>query len=494
MGSYILALDQGTTSSRAIVFDTGAAVVSIAQIPFKQIYPKPGWVEHDPMEILSTQIDAARGALEKAKIDPSCVAAIGITNQRETTIVWDKRSGRPVYNAIVWQCRRTTDICRTFIESGQEPVVREKTGLLIDPYFSGTKLLWLLGNIDGLQKKAEKGELLFGTVDSWLVFNLTGKHLTDPSNASRTLLFNIKEGNWDKELCREWNIPGQMLPEVMRSSGVFGMTKKEIFGKEIPISGIAGDQQAALFGQGCFRPGNAKNTYGTGCFCLMPTGRTPVESKNKLLTTVAWDRGEGLEYALEGSIFIAGAVVQWLRDNMGFFGNAAETEALASGIPDTGGVYFVPAFVGMGTPYWDPDVRGTIVGLTRGTERAHIVRAALESIAFQSKELFDAMERDTGTSLSVLRVDGGAAKNDFLMQFQADITGIPVERPKITETTALGAAFLAGLAVGYWRTVGEIASTWQCEKRFSPLMDDSERSFQMKSWKKAVEAARCFVP
>jgi glycerol kinase len=493
MKEFILSLDQGTTSSRAIVFNKKAEIVSTAQIEFRQIFPGPGLVEHDPGEILSTQIGAARQALDKAKISPDKVAAIGITNQRETTILWDKKTGKPMYNAIVWQCRRTTDICKQLKKAGLETEIREKTGLVIDPYFSGTKIMWLLRNVDGLQKQAQKGELLFGTVDSWLLFNLTGNHMTDPSNASRTLLFDIKKGTWDKELCNEFGIPMVILPEVAPSCGIFGMTKKDIFGTEIPVAGIAGDQQAALFGQGCFHPGSAKNTYGTGCFCLLHTGSIPVTSKNNLLTTVAWDRGEGLEYALEGSVFIGGAVIQWLRDRLMIIRSADESETLSSSISDTGGVYFVPAFVGMGAPYWDPDVRGTIVGLTRGTERSHIVRAALESIAFQSKELLNAMEKDTGKALSILRVDGGASKNNFLMQFHADILGITIERPLVFETTALGAASLAGLAVGLWKTIDEIAANWQCDRRFTPHMDEKERTARMNTWEKAVKAARSFI-
>jgi glycerol kinase len=493
MKDYILSLDQGTTSSRAIVFNRKAEIVSSNQIEFKQIFPRPGWVEHDPMEILSSQIDAARKALRSAKIGPEKIAAIGITNQRETTILWNKKTGKPVHNAIVWQCRRTTDVCKQLKAAGYESNIREKTGLVLDPYFSGTKIMWLLRNVAGLQEQAEKGDIIFGTVDSWLLYNLTGNHRTDPSNASRTLLFNIKKGTWDNELCQEFGIPMTMLPEVSPSSGIFGMTKKEIFGAEIPVAGVAGDQQAALFGQGCFQPGSAKNTYGTGCFCLLHTGTIPVPSKNNLLTTVAWDTGEGLEYALEGSVFIGGAVVQWLRDRLKIIKNADETETLSSSISDTGGVYFVPAFVGMGAPYWDPDVRGTLVGLTRGTERTHIVRAALESIAFQSKELLNAMEKDTGKALSTLRVDGGASRNNFLMQFQADILGITIERPFVFETTARGAASLAGLGVGLWKTIHDIAANWKCDRQFSPRIDDKERAALMHAWKKAVEAARCFI-
>jgi len=420
---YILALDQGTTSSRAILFNHEGIIIAVKQIPFNQIFPKPGWVEHDPMEIWDTQLSAARGAIAAAQIESEQIRAIGITNQRETTILWERSTGRPVYNAIVWQCRRSAGICEELKKDGSEPLIREKTGLLADAYFSGTKLTWLFRERPDLRLKAERGDLMFGTVDSWLIYNLTGKHVTDPSNASRTLLFNIKERRWDDDLLRLLGVPAAVLPEVLPSSGYFGMTKKELFGKAIPVTGVAGDQQAALFGHACFDPGEAKNTYGTGCFTLMNTGPFPVESAHNLLTTVAWDLGKGYTYALEGSVFVAGAVIQWLRDQLGLLTDAAESEALARSVDDTGGVYLVPAFVGLGAPYWDSEVRGTVVGLTRGTTKAHLVRSALEAIAYESRDLLDAMENDSGKCLGSIKADGGAAANSFLMQFQADIMG-----------------------------------------------------------------------
>lgn len=493
MKEYILALDQGTTSSRAIIFNRNGDVHSTSQIEFRQIFPKPGWVEHNPVEILKTQINAAKNAIDKGKVALNNIAAVGITNQRETAILWEKDTGKAVYNAIVWQCRRTTDLCKELKQQGMEQEIRKKTGLLIDPYFSGTKVMWMLTHIPGLLKRAEKGEICFGTVDSWLLFHLTGNHCTDPSNASRTLFYNIHKGCWDDDLLKAFRIPPVILPGVRPSSGDFGMIKKEIFGSEIPVCGIAGDQQAALFGQGCFSEGNAKNTYGTGCFALLHTGKKPVASKNNLLTTIAWDMGNGLEYALEGSVFIAGAVIQWLRDNLKIINSAEETGKIAESEKNTGGVYFVPAFVGMGAPYWDPEVRGTILGLTRGSSRAHIVRSALESIAYQTRDLFSSMEKDIGKPVKILRVDGGASKNNFLMQFQADILGIPVERPLVFETTALGAAYLAGLSAGVWENTDEISRNWKPDKRFSPEMKEAERAEKIKAWEKAVKAARLFV-
>lgn len=493
MKEYILAMDQGTTSSRAIIFNRKSEVFSTSQIEFRQMFPKPGWVEHDPAEILKTQIDAAKAAIEKGKVPLNQIAAIGIANQRETTILWEKNTGKAVYNAIVWQCRRTTELCRELKQQGMEQTIREKTGLLIDPYFSGTKVMWMLKQVPGLMQRAEKGEICFGTVDSWLLYHLTGNHSTDPSNASRTLLYNIHKGCWDDDLCKLFGIPMAILPAVLPSSGNFGITKKEIFGVEIPVCGIAGDQQAALFGQGCFSEGSAKNTYGTGCFALLHTGKRPVVSRNNLLTTIAWDRGKGFEYALEGSVFIAGAAIQWLRDSLKIINSTEETGEIAKSISDTGGVYFVPAFVGMGAPYWDPGVRGTILGLTRGNSPAHIVRAALESIAYQTRDLFSSMEKDRGKPVTTLRVDGGASKNDFLMQFQADILGIPIERPRVFETTALGAAYLAGLSTGIWDDIDEISKNWKCGKSFSPEMQGKEREEKLINWEKAVKAARMFV-
>ena len=444
MEKYILAFDQGTTSSRTIVFDHTGNIIAVSQKEFTQYYPKPGWVEHDPVEIWQTQISTAREALKKAGIEAGQVSAIGITNQRETTVLWEKDTGKPVYNAIVWQCRRTADICSELKTAGLEDTIRKKTGLLLDPYFSGTKVKWIFENVPGIRKRAENGEILFGTVDSWLIYKLTGNHSTEPSNASRTLLYNISTGDWDSEILKELKIPQAILPRIIPSSGNFGKTRKDLFGKEIPVTGVAGDQQAALFGQTCFENGSVKITYGTGCFTLMNTGKVPVFSKNKLLTTVAWDIGKGREYALEGSIFIAGAVIQWLRDELKIIDTAPLSEKLALSVKDTGGVYFVPAFVGLGAPYWDPDVRGTIVGLTRGINRAHLVRAALESIAFQSKDLINAMEQDVNSGVETVKADGGASLNSFLMQFQADLLNKPVILPQIAETTALGAAYLAG--------------------------------------------------
>ncbi len=491
MKRYILALDQGTTSSRAIVFDEQGNMVSVAQKEFSQIYPKPGWVEHDPMEIWATQIGTARECIERAGISPTQIAGIGVTNQRETTIVWDKKTGKPIYNAIVWQCRRTADICYSLKEKGLERTIFEKTGLVVDAYFSGTKIKWILDNLPGVREKAEKGEVLFGTVDSWLIWNLTeGKaHVTDYSNASRTMIYNINSLQWDEDLLEELNIPKAMLPQVMPSSYIYGYTSKEVFGAEVPVCGDAGDQQAALFGQTCFEPGTAKNTYGTGCFLLMNTGERPVHSKNGLLTTIAWGLNGKVSYALEGSIFIAGAVVQWLRDEMKLIRNAEETEEIALKVPDTNGVYLVPAFVGLGAPYWDMYARGIITGITRGTKREHIVRAALESIAYQTREVVEAMENDSNIKLKSLRVDGGASKNNFLMQFQADILGVPVVRPRVTETTALGAAFLAGLAVGYWKDIEDVKKNWQVGTEFEPKMEEKKREELFSGWNSAVQRA-----
>lgn len=492
MENYILALDQGTTTSRAIVFNQAGAVIGISQKPFRQIYPKPGWVEHDAEEIWETQLGAAQEAVAAAQITSEQIAAIGITNQRETTVVWEKGSGKPVCNAIVWQCRRSADICRELTALGMADMVKEKTGLLLDPYFSGTKLMWLFQEVPGLKARAERGEVLFGTVDSWLLYKLTGKHRTDATNASRTLLYNIRTGDWDADLLKAFGIPRAMLPEVLPSSGEFGQTKKELFNRVIPVTGCAGDQQAALFGHACFEPGAVKNTYGTGCFTLLNTGEKPIESKHNLLTTVAWKLGGKTTYALEGSVFIAGAVVQWLRDELGLIANSAESETLARSVPDAGGVLIVPAFVGLGAPYWDPDARGTIVGLTRGTNRAQLVRAALESIAYQSRDLIDAMEADFGKSVVEMKADGGAAANSFLMQYQADLLGKSVVLPEVMEITALGAAYLAGLAVGYWDGLRDISLNWRARRRFEPTCRAEDREALVRRWNRAVAAARSF--
>ncbi|MDN5331068.1 MAG: glycerol kinase [Tepidanaerobacteraceae bacterium] len=491
MGKFVMALDQGTTSSRAIIFDENGSIISVAQKEFTQIYPKPGWVEHDPMEIWGTQIGVAKEAMEKARITPEEVAAIGITNQRETTIVWDKNTGKPVYNAIVWQCRRTAPICDDLKAKGLADVIRGKTGLVVDAYFSGTKIKWILDNVEGVREKAERGEVLFGNVDTWLIWNLTGGkvHVTDYSNASRTMIFNIHTLDWDEDILKELGIPRAMLPEVKPSSFVYGHTDGEIFGAVVPIAGDAGDQQAALFGQACYKPGMAKNTYGTGCFMLMNTGEKAVESQSGLLTTIAWGVNGKVEYALEGSIFIAGAVVQWLRDELRIIDNSAQSEEYATRVEDTNGVYLVPAFVGLGAPYWDMYARGVIVGLTRGAKREHIIRAALESIAYQTRDVLEAMQKDSGITLTNLKVDGGAVANNFLMQFQSDILGVPVSRPKVTETTALGAAYLAGLAVGYWKDMDEIAAKWQIDREFKPAMATEVREKLYSGWKKAVKRA-----
>ncbi len=489
MAKFILSLDQGTTSSRTIVFDEKGTLVAQAQQEFEQIFPKPGWVEHDAKEIWETQLETARDAIERAGIKAEQIAGIGITNQRETTVIWDRESGKPIANAIVWQDRRTAEFCDTLKEKGHAKTIQEKTGLVVDAYFSGTKVKWLLDNVSGAREKAKAGELAFGTIDSWLVWNLTqGKlHITDASNASRTMLLNIGTGNWDDELLELLDVPRSVLPEVRASSEIYGSTAKELLGAEVPISGIAGDQQAALFGQACHFPGMAKNTYGTGCFMLMNTGTERVTSKNNLLTTIAWKIGDQTEYALEGSVFIGGAVVQWLRDQLGIIENAADIEALASSVPDSDGVYFVPAFAGLGAPHWDPYARGTIVGLTRGSSKAHLARAALDAIAFQSWELLKAMTADSGIELSELRVDGGASMNDLLMQMQADLTGVPVVRSNIAETTALGAAYLAGLAVGVWNSKEEIAEKWAESKRYLPAGEKEEITKKITNWKEAVK-------
>ncbi len=474
MTKYILALDQGTSSSRALVFDHDGNVCSVAQMEFTQHFPQPGWVEHDPMEIWASEAAVIAEAISKIGINGKDIAAIGITNQRETTIVWDAETGKPVHNAIVWQDRRTSAFCDELKARGLTDKIREKTGLIIDAYFSGTKIKWILDNVPGARERAEAGKLRFGTVDSWLVWQLTkGEvHITDVTNASRTMLFNINTLQWDKEMLELLGIPASMLPEVKSSSEVYGHTKTTIFAHEVPIAGIAGDQQAALFGQMCTSPGSVKNTYGTGCFLLMNTGTKPILSKNKLLTTVAWKIGDTVNYALEGSIFVGGSVVQWLRDGLGIIRSSSEIEALASSVPDNGGVYFVPALTGMGAPYWDQDARGTICGLTRGATAAHIARAALEGIAFQTMDIVSAMEKDAGVKLAELKVDGGASRNNLLMQFQSDVLGASVVRPKVTETTGMGAAYLAGLAVGFWASPEEIRSQWQADRTFTPSAAD----------------------
>ncbi len=474
MTKYILALDQGTSSSRALVFDHEGNVCSVAQMEFTQHFPQPGWVEHDPMEIWSSEAAVIAEAISKIGINGKDIAGIGITNQRETTIVWDAETGKPIYNAIVWQDRRTASFCDALKAQGLTDKIREKTGLIIDAYFSGTKIKWILDNVPGARERAEAGKLRFGTVDSWLVWQLTkGEvHITDVTNASRTMLFNINTLKWDEEMLSLLGIPVSMLPEVKSSSEIYGHTKTTIFAHEVPIAGIAGDQQAALFGQMCTTPGSVKNTYGTGCFLLMNTGTRPILSKNKLLTTIAWKIGGTVNYALEGSIFVGGSVVQWLRDGLGIIRSSSEIEALAASVPDNGGVYFVPALTGMGAPYWDQDARGTICGLTRGATAAHIARAALEGIAFQTMDIVAAMEKDAGVRLTELKVDGGASRNNLLMQFQADVLGASVVRPKVTETTGMGAAYLAGLAVGFWSSTDEIRSQWQVDKAFAPSGED----------------------
>ncbi len=489
---YILALDQGTTSSRAILFDINASVIAVSQKEFTQIYPKPGYVEHDANEIWETQLEVARDVINKAKISLDEIDSIGITNQRETTVIWDKKTGKPVYNAIVWQCRRTAEICEELIQKNLKDYIKETTGLVIDAYFSGTKIKWILDNVEGARKKAENGELLFGTIDTWLIWNLTkGKlHITDYSNASRTMLYNIKELKWDESLIKELSIPSSMLPEVKQSSEIYGSTDENIFGKEILITGIAGDQQAALFGQVCFQEGMVKNTYGTGCFMLMNTGENPVNSKNGLISTIAWGIDNKVEYALEGSIFMGGAIVQWLRDELKIINEAADSEYFAKKVNDTSGVYLIPAFAGLGAPHWDMYARGTLIGLTRATNINHIIRAALEAIAYQTKDVINAMISDSEMNLTALKVDGGATANDFLMQFQADILGVEVDRPETTETTALGAACLAGLATGFWKSKGEIAQKWSLNKKFKPQITQEQREKLYSGWQKAIERAK----
>lgn len=489
---YVLALDQGTTSSRAILFDRDGAIVAVAQKEFRQLFPQPGWVEHDAREIWATQIAVAIEALGRARATTSDVAAIGITNQRETTVVWDRETGIPIHNAIVWQDRRTAPICDQLTADGHGPLIAARTGLVVDAYFSGSKIAWLLDNVPGARAAAEAGRLAFGTIDSWLVWNLTGgtRHITDVTNASRTMLFNIHELAWDDDLLRLLRIPRALLPEVRSSSEIYGQVSADLGLTQLPIAGIAGDQQAALFGQMCVRPGLTKNTYGTGCFLLQNTGTTVVPSRNQLVTTVAWQVDGRTEYALEGSVFIGGAVVQWLRDGLGIIASSQDVERLALSVPDSGGVYLVPAFAGLGAPHWDPYARGTILGITRGTTAAHIARAAVESIAYQVGDLLDAVQSDSGIALTELRVDGGAARNDLLMQFQADLLGVPVARPAVTETTALGAAYLAGLAVGFWPSATDIAEQWQVERRFEPQLPPAEASERRSRWREAVARSR----
>lgn len=495
MNGYVIALDQGTTSSRAIIFDAAGSPVTIAQYPFPQIYPEPGWVEHDPMVILETQLRALAEAFEKSGLSPTDIAGIGITNQRETTIVWDKNTGKPVYNAIVWQCRRTAPICDQLKESGIGEYIREKTGLLIDAYFSGTKIKWILDNVDGARERAERGELLFGNVDSWLIWNLTGgkAHVSDYSNCSRTMIFDIDELKWDETLCEKLGIPMSMLPEPVPSSMIYGHVAPGLTGLEmlagIPVCGSAGDQAAALIGQGCINRGQAKNTYGTGCFTLLNTGDQSVRSNSGLVTSVAWSINGKTTYALEGSVFNAGSSIQWLRDEVGMLATSSECEALATSVPDNGGVYFVSAFTGLGAPRWDMYARGAIVGLTRGSTKAHIVRAALEGIAYQVKDLLDAMEKDAGEELSVLRVDGGASVNNFMMQFQSDILRKPIDRPQMVETTAFGAAFLAGLATGVWGDISDITSIRKSDRIFEAQMDPEKAERLHRTWLRAVERA-----
>ncbi|OPH53354.1 glycerol kinase [Paenibacillus ferrarius] len=493
--SYILSLDQGTTSSRAILFDQKGSIVHTAQQEFKQFFPKPGWVEHDANEIWLSIQGVMAAVLSETGVQPPEIAGIGITNQRETAVVWDRHTGMPVYHAIVWQSRQTADICEALKAEGLNDLFRERTGLLIDAYFSGTKIKWILDHVEGAREKAVRGDLLFGTMDTWLIWKLTGgkAHVTDYSNASRTLIYNIHELKWDEELLGHLDIPAVMLPEVRSSSEVYGYTQESLFfGSAIPIAGAAGDQQAALFGQACFDKGMAKNTYGTGCFMLMNTGNHAIPSRSGLLTTIAWGLGGKVEYALEGSIFVAGSAIQWLRDGLRMIKSAKDTEDYAKRVASTDGVYVVPAFVGLGTPYWDSDVRGAIFGLTRGTSKEHFIRATLESLAYQTKDVLQAMEDDSGIELTKLRVDGGAVKNDFLMQFQSDMLGVTVERPMISETTALGAAFLAGLAVGFWKDQAEIAAQWQVDHAFEQTMAGEQQAKLYQGWKKAVNAAMAF--
>jgi glycerol kinase len=492
MSGFILALDQGTTSSRAILFDRAGAVAAMAQQEFKQHYPQPGWVEHDPLEIWNSQLEVMRKACKQAKVKAKDITAIGITNQRETTVVWDRKTGRPLCNAIVWQDRRTAGFIDKLKKKGLADFFQRKTGLVLDAYFSGSKLAWILDNVKDARKRAEKGELAFGTIDSWLVYKLTGgrAHLTDVSNASRTLLFNIRDLEWDAEILRRLDIPPSLLPAVKSSSEIYAETDPELLGGPVRIAGIAGDQQAATFGQACFGSGQAKNTYGTGCFLMLNTGAKAIASRNKLLTTIGWQQDSELVYALEGSVFIGGAVVQWLRDGLGIIKSSADVEALAHSVADNGGVYLVPAFAGLGAPHWDQYARGAILGLTRGSSAGHIARAALESIVFQVADIMQAMSKDSRIKLQELRVDGGASNNDLLMQLQADILGVPVVRPKVTETTALGAAYLAGLATGFWPDKETIARQWKVDKRFEPKMNKDQRDELLKNWRKAIERAK----
>lgn len=494
MGKYILAIDQGTTSSRAILFNKRGEMVASAQKEFPQYFPKPGWVEQDANEIWLSVLNVYMEVLVRGKIKAQEIAAIGITNQRETAIVWDKNTGEPIYHAIVWQSRQTAGICKQLAEAGRENMIREKTGLLIDPYFSATKIKWILDNVDGAREKANKGELLFGTVDSWLVYKMTGGkvHATDYSNASRTLLYNIYELRWDEELLALFGIPASMMPKVCPSSGMFGKTEGKFFDTAIPIMGIAGDQQAALFGQMCYEPGMAKNTYGTGCFMLMNTGTKPAKSEHGMLTTIAWGIDGKVEYALEGSVFVAGSAVQWLRDGLKMIDSAPQSEELAETVSDSDGVYVVPAFVGLGAPYWKPDAKGAVFGLTRGTTKAHFIRATLDSLAYQSTDIIRAMMLDSGIELQKLKVDGGAVKNNLLMQFQSDILGVPVERPVVSETTALGAAYLAGLAAGFWKSREELSDNYQVDRVFEPSISKEHREQLLSGWEKAVRAACAF--
>lgn len=491
MKKYILSIDQGTTSSRAILFNKEGCIQSVSQKEFPQIYPDAGWVEHDPMVILESVLTVIKDCMHKIGASPLEIAAIGITNQRETTIVWDKYTGKPIYNAIVWQCRRTANDCEVLTQKGFDAIIKDKTGLIVDAYFSATKIKWLLDHVEGARERAEKGDLLFGTIDTWLIWHLTqGKvHATDYSNASRTMLFNIHTLKWDEDILNALNIPPSMLPEVKSSSAIYGETAPHLLGASIPIAGVAGDQQAALFGQTCFLPGMAKNTYGTGCFLLMNTGEKAVTSKHGLLTTIAWGINGKITYALEGSIFIAGAAIQWLRDELGLIEKASDTEILASSVADSNGVYMVPAFVGLGTPYWDPNARGVIVGLTRGVSKAHIVRATLESLAYQTSDVLTAMEEDSGINLHALKVDGGACVNNFLMQFQSDLLNVQVDRPKVIETTALGVAYLAGLATNYWKNQEDIITNWSISKSFTPHMEETTRQKLLSGWKKAISKA-----
>ncbi|MEC5162017.1 glycerol kinase [Janthinobacterium sp. CG_23.3] len=494
MTKYILALDQGTTSSRAILFDHAGHPHASAQKEFRQIFPQPGWVEHDANEIWESQIGVVHQLLRESGVGVADIAAIGVTNQRETTVLWDRASGEPVANAIVWQDRRNAAFCEQLQEQGKAGLFQDKTGLVLDAYFSGTKLKWLLDNVPRARERAERGELAFGTIDTWLIYKMSGEHITDPSNAARTMLFNIHTLQWDEELLALLDIPASLLPAIVPSSGVAAHTRAELLGAPLPIAGIAGDQQAATFGQVCLKPGMAKNTFGTGCFMLMNVGKQPIASKNRLLMTIGWSLGQGAaastDYLLEGSAFVAGAAVQWMRDGLGIIRDSSEVEALATSVPDTGGMVFVPAFAGLGAPYWDPYARGTLVGITRGTTRAHIARAALEGVAYQNVDVLSAMQKDAAIPLTELRVDGGGARNDMMMQFQADILDVPVVRPVVTETTALGAAYLAGLAVGFWASLEEISSQWKMARRFEPNMAADERLSRLHKWQSAVDRSR----